>query len=66
VKGFGFNKSERHAWKPGETDVNCVFALDALPIGSELEFRAYAIESFGRRSSPISSGPVDLMRGGVG
>lgn len=66
VKGFGFNKSERHVWKPGETDVNCVFALDALPIGSKLEFRAYAIESFGRRSSPISSGTVDLMRGGVG
>jgi hypothetical protein len=60
VLGYGFNKSEQHVWKPGETDVNCVFAADALPLGSKLEFRAYAIESFGKRSSPISSGMVDL------
>ena len=60
VKGYGFNKSEQHVWKPGETDVNCVFALDALPVGSSLEFRAYAIESFGKRSSPISSGRLNL------
>ena len=60
VLGYGFNKSEQHAWKPGETDVSCVFSVDALPFGSKLEFRAYAIESFGKRSSPISSGVIQL------
>jgi predicted phosphodiesterase len=60
VLGYGFNKSEQHAWEPGETDVSCVFSVDALPFGSKLEFRAYAIESFGKRSSPISSGVIQL------
>ena len=61
VKGYGFNKSERHEWKLGETDVNCVFAADALPLGSQLEFRAYAVESFGVRSAPLSSGVMEPL-----
>ena len=55
VQAHGFNKSDEHVWPKGRPSVECVIAVSALPAGADIRFRAFAIESFGKRSLPILS-----------